>query len=397
MPLPSRDPQTATKTKEPRGTLLHSLLRHSETGKFHAAGSSVVETAGLRRGFPTTLNGLIGKNRRGKNGADAPIASEADNHNTPLDEAQTLDRLQAETGRERPRAKGLRTSSVFGDIRQDAPREEPERANRMPRGISIARRAYRRLKISVETKVAVLFKDGRVALGGTRNISIRKFGFYITFLKSPNGASRKFIAFEQILALRFLKSFDEVWERKFSAVGGRPKNRHILATLLNGEVIEGIAPRKFEADCKRFFAFTTDDDGHPSWMLVERDGTIGILTEDFAEGIYAEEPLPLPESPETSEACEEPRCPRESAGDSFFCVNDFASALHEYETAWETTPDPGRLEMKVSLAHLNRGIEHMKRNNYLAARREFYEITSDGHLAELARAKIEMIQRMLGE
>ena len=188
-----------------------------------------------------------------------------------------------------------------------------------------------------------------------------------------------------------------MWERKFSAAVGRPKNRQILATLLNGEVIEGIAPRKFEAGCKRFFAFTTDDDGHPSWMLVERDGTIGILTEDFAEGIYAEEPMPLPESPETSEACEESRCQRESAGDSFFCVNDFASALHEYEKAWETTNAPGRLEIKVSLAHLNRGIEHMKRNNYLGARREFYEITSDGHLAELARAKIEMIQRMLGE
>ena len=69
-----------------------------------------------------------------------------------------------------------------------------------------------------------------------------------------------------------------------------PRGRQIVATLLNGEVIEGFTPNMFNPDCERFFVVATDDDGETSWALVERAGAAGVLTEKFREGIYTEEP-----------------------------------------------------------------------------------------------------------
>ena len=114
-----------------------------------------------------------------------------------------------------------------------------------------------------------IFKDGTVAVGATKNISVKEMGFYLCHRESENDAPQKFIAFEQTLALRFLDSFEEGWERKYSADCSRPKNRQIVATLLNGEVIEGITPNIFDEHCRRFFVFSTGDDGNSSWSLVE--------------------------------------------------------------------------------------------------------------------------------
>jgi len=407
MARPRQRRLASERPQEPRGELFHSLLRHAGTGRFHIAGSGITGAI-RRRSVPTILAEFFRKFIPGKNGSGS-LASEdliqgisgaamLDGQekgfpSTVLDSIPTANEPPFEIDCMDSPAATEKITSCGGP--KDAPRGKPARAGRASRGRSITRRTYRQPDHFIDSKVHVLLKDGRTALGSTKDISVKDVGFYLFPPKSQNGAKQIFIAFEQTLALHFLNNFEESRKRKFFAECSRPKTRQIIATLLNGEVIEGITPRKFDVDCNRFFVFSTDEKGNSLWSLVERDGTAGILAEDIAEGIYAEHPISLSDLGDISKTDAGSGCRHESAGDSFFSVNDFAAALVEYEKAGESAPDPKRLELKISLAHLNQGMECMKRNEYLKAKIEFGAVSTDGRLRELAQAKAEMVQRML--
>lgn len=373
-PEPTNHDVAKRRERKAEGELLHSFLRHAKTGRFRVPNTDVAKAFKRDRGVRARLVGLTGKYFCGSNDTTEP-SKEAESSRLAGDRAaQSKGNSPCASSQDRY-SKGI-SSSV-----------------KAARGRPVARRAYRLPKYAVNAKMEVLFRDGRTALGSTRNISLNETGFYLSPLRAPNGAAQRFVAFEQAIALRFLKSFDERWEKKRSASCCNPKGRQIVVTLLNGEVIEGITPKRFNPECKRFFVTFVGDDGNAKWMLVERMGTAGILTENLKEGIYTEEP----KTPEAAVGIpnEGADDPDESSGDYCFSVNDYDSALLKYEKAMRNGADPERLTLKISLSHFKRGIQYMKKNRLREAGSEFDKVMGDARLQEKAREKAKMIREML--
>ena len=340
--------------------LLHSYLRHSKTGRFHVPGSSVTSFGASEKSLGMRLRGIIGKNSKKDNGdvADAADGSEA---------------LPAERGKSGP-----------------PDRERRQRGHRHRKTKLFSSRKPDNIK------VAALMAGGNVILGNTSQISVGKIGFYLSPPDVRNGKIQQFIPFKQALALRFLGDFQEGWKKNCSPTIHAPSGRQIVATLLNGEVVEGSTPKKFDPECLRFFVLSTGPEGEPLWTLVERAGTIGIRTEDFVEGIYSDQPLSLLELVETFIFGDEKICDHESSGDAHFKSGDLDEALQEYRLALDNGADAGRLEFKIALSHFNLGTWYLKENRFQEAKAEFLRVNVDSRLLKKARAKAIMIERVDG-
>jgi tetratricopeptide (TPR) repeat protein len=106
--------------------------------------------------------------------------------------------------------------------------------------------------------------------------------------------------------------------------------------------------------------------------------------------------LSLLDIPETFIPAEEAVCSYESQGDVEFSAGDFDDALVEYLKAEECGGDRERLEIKMSIGRFNLGLHHLKSNMYQEAAEEFLRVTACPSLVAKARAKVRMIERMIG-
>jgi hypothetical protein len=340
--------------------LLHSYLRHSKTGRFHVPGSGITGFDASEKSLGVRLRGIISKSAKKDSGDVAGARDEGEYF--PTEKGKGKPRHQER----RQRGRRQRKTKLF--------------SSRKPGNV----------------KVAALMAGGKVILGNTSQISVGKIGFYLSPPDARNGRIQQFIPFKHTLALRFLGDFQEGWKKNCSPTIQAPRGRQIVATLLNGEVIEGSTPRKFDPDCRRFFVVSTGRGGDPVWTLVERAGTIGIRTEDFVEGIYTDEPQSLLELVETFIFGDERICSHESSGDAHFKAGDLDAALQEYRLALDNGADASRLEFKIALSHFNIGTDHLKENRYQEAKAEFLRVNADSRLLKKARAKAIMIERMDG-
>lgn len=400
--------------QRPDGDLLHSFLRHGGTGRFRTVSASGGAPSDILR-HDSGMNWLRGKLRRlvgkytgkgsgapthvvgGKDCAALDLEPPASLRNR-IEKTDTLHESESEPKRScfSPTVPQLSATSWLrceaGGRRNSQGKAKRIRPTRQRKG----RPAGKPAKHAFSVKVAALMADGKIMLGETKDISIRKSGFYLSSPEPRNGSVEELVAFERTVALRFLSDYEYGWEENFSATIHNPKGRQIVVTLQNGEVIEGFTPNRFDPECARFFVISTDDDGEISWALVERAGAAGVLTEKFKEGIYAEEPVSLLDTPETFISASEKICRHESAGDVRFSMGDLDAALKEYATARRKGADKERLDLKISMSRFNRGLEHLKRNRYHKAKAEFLKVSADPPVLERARAKAEMIDRMIG-
>lgn len=363
---------------------LHSLLRHSGGRRFHVTDFDIAKILGREKAFRKTFKTFVGKYWGGENGSPANAE----------DRGGVIARPSNERTDSSDRANGAAVGTGPG-VRTGPGVKTARRRGRSRRGRPIKLREYWPPNHTANVKVAVYLKDGNIVLGTTKNLAIKEAGFCFTPLKPRNGSSEQFVAFEQTVALRFLNEADRDWERNRSATIENPTGRQIIAVLPNGEVIEGFTPKKFDPECSRFFVLSTDDEGNPSWALVERASAVGIRMEEFQEGIYAEKPVSLLDVPETFVSSGQKVCRHESTGDIHFSMGDYQAALSEYRRSLKIGGDAQRLESKVSLSHLNLGINYLKSHKYKEARKRFLKVNTGAELREKALEKAEMIERML--
>ncbi|MBI5117891.1 AAA family ATPase [Candidatus Poribacteria bacterium] len=244
-------------------------------------------------------------------------------------------------------------------------------------------------------KIAVLLDNGRIVNGYTRELlDVNKRGFDFIPCERTNGHVEGFVPFDRIIAARFLESFDGVWEEKRHTKHNSPKGREIIVTLKNGMVVEGITLGRFNARCDRFFVISTNGDEKASWLLIERTGTLGILAETFKDGIYAEEFENLPPLPDDEERRPEPVSDYETAGDRFFAVQNYDSALLQYQEALETADGRKRLNLKLSLCYYNRGLAHIRAHRFLEAKMDFEKVAGSPYLRGKARARMREIGKL---
>lgn len=247
----------------------------------------------------------------------------------------------------------------------------------------------------INSKIMVLMKDSTIVRGIAEDLDLHAESFH--FVPLDKADDRRYLPYERMIAAKLIDHFDEPWKREFTSSGKSLKGRQVVVTLLNGEVVEGIALDRLNPESERFFVVSPGSDGNPSWVLVEKSGAAGIATEQFKTGIYAEECL---EFWEIADACEGNALPtdaREKKGDLFFSLKDYRSALEEYERIPNGDDSPNRLHLKISLSHFNMAIQHLQDNRYVESRREFLIAAIQKHLNEKAVARIHLIDRLLNE
>lgn len=248
----------------------------------------------------------------------------------------------------------------------------------------------------VNSKITILFQDGAVAEGFSRNLDLKKTGFYFLPSKGQKKERKRFILFDKVSAIHIGDASRNKWENKTRRQSeSPPKGRQIVVALKNGHVIEGITTRGFDPECRRFFVISFIGNGKVSWELIERSGTIGILTERFKEGIYTEEFENLEQFAGALPTDLTAGNQYEITGDLYLSLNDYASASQAYQRALEESPESEWLSLKASIAHFNEGIKNLRRNDYPAAIEAFTWAAGNEHLSEKAKAKIQLVENLL--
>jgi len=256
------------------------------------------------------------------------------------------------------------------------------------------RKLGRLLKHSANRKAMILFQNGKTVRGTVEDIDLTADGFQFC----PHGirhiSRTELISFEQILAIRLVEDYENGWDGRWDVTSYSPKGRQILVTLMNGDLIEGITLSKFDPGCQRFFVVSPDENGETSWVLLERSGAAGILTDGFKDGIYAEEFAILPDIAEPLDTGTLPVCQHEIMGDFYFSIDDHSSAITEYQKARSGAANRERLDGKISLACFNSGIRCLRTNQYAKATEHFEKAATNIHLREKAHRKIKQIEKM---
>ncbi len=384
---------------------LHSLLRHSATRRFRVTTSPAARRWEPERTVRERLSEIIRKWAPGRNGTFVYAAERKAQRFSGNPSETGITRDSQPTGSNSDGGANQLASQTgpawAKDVKKTRSRRSKSKAKRKrlrrrtPNGRRISRRGGQPVGPSVERNVVVLFEDGRVARGATRNINLKTPGFHFSPADGRGSGKEEFVPFERVITVRMADSFENDWGGTKDVADNQPKGQQIIVTLANGEIIDGITLSKFDPDCQRFFVVCTDDDGEVCWTLVERTGVAGILTENFKEGIYAEEFETFARVTEIAETSPEPVCQHESAGDFYFSLNDYDSALSEYQKALTSASDEKRLAAKISVVHFNRGVKYLRGNRFHEAKKEFEKVIASRHHRDKARARIEKIERLL--
>ncbi|RJP72352.1 MAG: hypothetical protein C4532_06260 [Candidatus Abyssobacteria bacterium SURF_17] len=241
-------------------------------------------------------------------------------------------------------------------------------------------------------RISVLFRDGTVSHGVINELDLKSSRVHL----SPGGPSDHnggdIVSLEEVLAVGQIEKLRDSG-KDYLTSGELPKGDQIIVTLLNDDVIKGHTFSRFDPACERFFVVSPGDCGDLSWVLIERSGTRSILTEAFKEGTIGHDLDNREGSDATHITDVDVSRHHESAGDLYFSLNDYNSALLEYKIALVSVGQPDRLRLKISLCHYNRGVNHMKAKRYAEAKKELERVDASAYLRTKARMKIRKIRK----
>lgn len=343
-------------SRVPGSGFLHALLRYGPKGKFRAVSGGSKNLAGPRGNLAAKITGFL-------YGQKLQVKAV---HETDAPDGENGSFSRGVSGEH----SGLATGEQLADSE--------------------------RLRAEVTcNRIMILFKDGSVAKGISKGLDLENDGFYFSPRGKHGTSAEDFTAFERIVAVRPTNDFAKDWERKCEVSSHLPKGREIIVSLVNGETVEGITPDTFAPELRRFYVISTYAGDKATWTLIERSGTSGILTESFREGIYSGEAIGLPDPVTSSKAASDPGWQYETAGDFYFSMRDYDSALLEYRKAWEITKSVKRIILKISLSHFERGMKCMESHKYHDAMKEFEKVVASDYLRNKARGRVKEIKKML--
>ncbi len=242
------------------------------------------------------------------------------------------------------------------------------------------------------SKARVLLKDAYTLLGLVTALDLSGDRFKIL---PPDGhGDEQVVFYDDVIAVKLVQNFDSQWRNGFRS-SRKTTGCWVAVTLLTGEVIEGISLEKLNSGSKRFFLLSPDDNGTPLWTMVEMSGTAGIMTNEFAKGIYSKEFIPLLEPRDLLSDTPVRKHRLEERADFLFSLHDFQSALAVYERLYAGSAQSEQILLKVSTCHYNLGVKQLSLNQYTAAKNEFALAAATPFLYWNAVARAEAIERML--
>jgi general secretion pathway protein A len=375
--------EATTEAPETKSVPLHSFLRHQSTRRFRATGSGLLrlEGAGSMR---TRLQRFVSKHIMTKNimvSFGPHVASSPENGKPEAGVNAIAEACGNYVSTEKEHSPVALFPVKPASVSSDTASQSHDSITNGPGA-------------RLTGKVIVTFKDGHTLKGTVPELPLEAEGFRIAPMEAGNGQGEHAIAFDEIVVVRFTDTFLEAPARRRRAIQRPPKGHQIVVALRTGELIEGIILNSEPLLNPRFLMMSPYGNKILR-TVIEKSGTLGILTRDFREGIYAEEFESFPQENTVSQDDQCPVSPQESRADAFFAASDFASAAVEYQRALKIHPNSQRLMMKASVSYLNLGVHYLRTNQLASACRALEKVTTGPNFRTRAFALIRNIEVLL--
>ncbi len=125
-------------------------------------------------------------------------------------------------------------------------------------------------------QVQVLYKDGRLVEGVPTSWDISRSGFTLIPSKAPSWIDAKFIRFERLKGVYFVRDWDE--DVRSGLLRGVKNLRQHPMTIhfADGEVMSGYSIGDYKEERPRFYFFPEDQTGSTVYVLIERSSVESV-------------------------------------------------------------------------------------------------------------------------
>ena len=195
-------------------------------------------------------------------------------------------------------------------------------------------------------------------------MNLESTGFYADLcdLSGKLTDQRVFIAFNELKAVYYVKSFDGRFDRRHEYHEFRADGSPVVVRFKDGETMEGTMQGVYRPDKPRFFIVPRDPESNNISVLIEASAVDRVFSpEEFRQRVgedlqsYVEKHVALGTSP------------AEAEGNFHFHRRDYHRSAHAYEKALLEAPNDEDLIKKCAVSLYNIGAMHIHKHEYRQA------------------------------
>lgn len=223
----------------------------------------------------------------------------------------------------------------------------------------LKRRAHRQ-------RLVARMQTGEVYRGFCFHLSPDEPGFHLDLVDADGELTgeRRMIAFADMKALFYVKSFDGKFDKNQDYGEWRPQGSEVVVQFRDGETLQGFTLNPYQEGQTRFYVIPGNANTNEISILVEAAAT---------EGVYAPEEFKRRQKAEMAafvrDHAQEGLSQEELIGDFYFTRHAYHRALHCYRAVLERMPNEARIVRKIVSAEYNIGVQHLRNHEYRLALR----------------------------
>lgn len=210
-------------------------------------------------------------------------------------------------------------------------------------------------------RLVVQRKNGELSYGVCLSMNLGSTGFYIDLcdLTGQLKNERVFVAFEEMKAVFYVKSFHGHFDRHQKYEEWRPEGSELVVQFKDGEIMKGFSYAPYRADAPRFFLIPKDAATNNISVLIESSALERVYNptdydQKLKEDMHAY----------VAEHAVQGVSRTEAEGDFYFRRHHYKRALRAYENALAETAENLTLRKKTAAALYNFGAIYIQRHEY---------------------------------
>ena len=213
-------------------------------------------------------------------------------------------------------------------------------------------------------RLVVRYKENRRQRGVCFALNPQDAGFHLDLVddKGMPAGQTKFIEFQDLKAVFYVKSFDGKFDKSVVYREWSPEGTELVVEFNDGEVVRGFSLRRYRGDEPRFYLIPKDSSSNNISILVEASAVNQVCSPEEYEQIKTRERDQKKEQEIAEDLSQE-----ETMGDFYFETRNYAAALAQYELAAKKYPSLRRIRKKILVTQYDIGVQHIKRRHYADA------------------------------
>jgi len=244
---------------------------------------------------------------------------------------------------------------------KSAPKRGAEEFKSIAETIAEQKRKEKALQRPDRQRLVVQRKDGQTSYGVCLSMNLGGTGFYIDVCDFTGQLleKREFIAFADMKAVFYVKSFHGRFDRRQQYEEWQPEGDKLIVLFKDGEIMKGYSYAPYRADAPRFYLIPKDPESNNISVLIESSAVERVYTPAEYEQKLADELQAYVE-----EHAVEGVSRIEAEGDFYFHHHSYNRALRAYEKALEQRPDAPDLLKRCAVTYYNLGAAHIHSHEY---------------------------------